>query len=76
LGLIAAQMFKRAARFGAHARNAKSDYLRAAYQQLPLRYARLAGERETEEGQVVRKRGAMAAKRVRRWDLICDATRL
>jgi hypothetical protein len=31
--------------------------------------------RETEEGQVVRKRGAMAAKKGwRRWDLICDAT--
>jgi hypothetical protein len=46
LGLIATQMFKRAVRFSAHAVNAKSDYLRAAYQQLPLRYARLAGERD------------------------------
>jgi hypothetical protein len=47
--LTAAQMFKHAVRLGAEARNVKSEYLRAAYHRLALRYARLAGERETEE---------------------------
>jgi len=47
--LTAAQMFKHAVRFGAKARNVKSEYLRATYHRLALRYARLAGERETEE---------------------------
>ena len=56
--LTAAQMFRRAVSFGAQARNAKSDYLRTVYHWLALQYARLAGERETEESAArMRRRG-------------------
>jgi hypothetical protein len=53
--LTAAEIFERAAGFAATARAADiQGYLRDSFHRLAIRYARLAAEREIEEGRATR----------------------